>query len=263
MNDPESQQEAANVIEAWTNQYSVNAKEIPTGVYDEMMNLSADPNFIKVMDKGVQLPQNITEVLKEYTSRLQQKLSSDLTQDLAIKSTTFPKITKSQKENAFNTSFLQISDADSPRLVEVLKVQFNTDGSVAWVPIDQAKNNTQVRRLAQDVTRKYGARIGRLVRSYAHTENGDTNYETATKTLLGGRAFEGIRGLEEEIIAERATPQEKEGVDAVVDYIKNLPAIGATIPGSPITAQELYGPPPKIVQRILSAFGIGDTPSEE
>jgi len=209
LDDPESQQEAANVIEAWTNQFSVNPQDIPTGVYDEILKLSADPKFQGVVDKGLQLPQNFIEGMQQYTSRLQRKLGDDLSQDLGKKSTTFPSVTQSQRDKAFSSFFGGISIESRPRLFELLTVNFNKDGSVAWTPIEMVKTNVKVRKLAQEVSRKYGARIGRLVRSYAHVQQGDENYDKARTAILSGRAFTGLQQLELEVEAERIKEGEK------------------------------------------------------
>jgi hypothetical protein len=77
----------------------------------------------------------------------------------------------------------------APKLFEVINFIPQSDGSVVFQPKPGVSKNVKARQLVRELNRKYSKPLGKLARSYAHTAQGNTNYNEALNAIFSGSAF--------------------------------------------------------------------------
>lgn len=187
LDNPEGREAARNSIEAWTNQMGIDPTNVPTGVLSQVFNLSSQPGWLELQKGGLNLNHNVISALKEYGARIQNKMGEDLSSTLSGVAKV-PAAMTNPTTTSFKNSFLGVDVTATvphyPRVLDVLDVRMNPDGSIAFNPVQGLTRDPKVLGIASDVTKKYGTEFGKMVRTYAHTVQGDQNYEKAYTSII-------------------------------------------------------------------------------
>lgn len=187
LDNEEAKGEVRDIMEAWSNQAGLNPTSIPTGVLSALFDTASNPQWIEIQKGGTHLADNITSALQEYGSRIQNKMGEDLKKSLTGYAPVAGASTRD--ENQIKTSFLGVDVSPAvalkyPRVADVVDIKLNKDGSLSFEPIAQLRSDPRIRSLSRDLSQKYSKEFGKMVRTYAHTVNEDTNYGNAAKDLM-------------------------------------------------------------------------------
>ena len=165
----------------YTNGWQSAPEQIPMDVYDAFLDIVADERWIKfrATDASPILPLNLERGLDSATQRMRNSLASDIGQTLRIP--------------------LSLREDRGQLLIgEMLTVQIASDGTMNFLPQFDLNKDKNVLRAAAALTKTYGTFFGKLARAYAHDVQGNTDYESAARTLLSTGEFKRAGQLDQE-----------------------------------------------------------------
>lgn len=216
LDNPEVRENLINNLEAFSHQFDLDPDSVNTGVYDKFLDISAQPGFIEAVKEGANLPANVTSGIREYTSRLQAAIAQDMSRDFSER-VQIPGVTRSEADQTF-INFITLGGLFElpglktkapPKLVELVTVTPQEDGSLMFRPRGEMSKNLKVRNLSRELNKKYAKPLSRLSKSYAHIVKGNQDYTGALAEILGGQAFEPIRAVEPTGFRVEESPSQK------------------------------------------------------
>ena len=209
----EGMQNFADVLQAYTNQFSQAPDEVPLGVLNAMLDVAAKPEVMELLEKSEALPENLVSGFKNFTDRMRTSLSEDLAESFDKRFETF-KSEQNPVSSGFLGDFLTNLDLfrqaeAAPKLGEMIRMEVRANGDLAFaVADDRAKSNRQISQRVKQLNAAYGKSFGKLARSYAHLQFGNESYQAAAAELL--KSPEWTKAMADTVLSEVVVEEEGE-----------------------------------------------------
>ncbi len=209
LTDETPQQVLGDILQGWTNKFSSNPEDVPMGVYSQMLDVASQPGTVDLFKESPELTANIASGFRAFSNSMRASLADDLAQEQGSTVVLFKSSIGIDKSKLGLLEFIEEGFANryekpthTPRLFRVLNMTQQPNGDIIFTPIDdpRIKGNAQIQQKARHMTKVYGQRFGKLVRSYAHTILGNEDYKAATAEFMEfpewDKAYAGVRGKE-------------------------------------------------------------------
>ena len=240
-NNPKLAAKMAELGQLTTNTMKTDPSKVPAQVYDNFLTVLSTKGGLENLTstpEGQEFANNISSGMRSYTSTLTDSLYRELTSEvnsrvpvvesLPTAKSTFSKITIPGTDiEVFRNSSPDLlpkraeGSTSFPRVGDLINMTIGPKGNIEFSAKPGLQNNPEVDLTVRRLSKKYTNRFGMIIRTQAHHNNNNTDYNTAAHQIVTGeRRLLDIFGIKKPV--EVVIPKQENAIDPLATVKESI-----------------------------------------